>query len=222
MATLDGGRIGIGAQALGIAQAAFDVARNYALERKQFGKAIAEFQAIQWKLADMATEIDAARLLVYRAAWRKQQGLLAHRGGREGEALRVRDRAPHDRRGDPDPRRLRLHEGVPGRALLPRREDHRDLRGHERDPAARHRALDPRPPAARARAGLTTPTVSTRARPHPGGDESPPATRDERTGLHGPELCRFRVDFRAPSASCARPPSDRARRARVPCCPRRR
>jgi alkylation response protein AidB-like acyl-CoA dehydrogenase len=75
MATLDGGRIGIGAQALGIAQAAFDFARNYALERRQFGKRIAEFQAIQWKLADMATEIDAARLLVYRAAWRKQQGL---------------------------------------------------------------------------------------------------------------------------------------------------
>ena len=75
MATLDGGRIGIGAQALGIAQAAFDFARNYALERKQFGKRIGEFQAIQWKLADMATEIDAARLLVYRAAWRKQQGL---------------------------------------------------------------------------------------------------------------------------------------------------
>jgi len=75
MATLDGGRIGIGAQALGIAQAAYDFARNYALERRQFGKRIADFQAIQWKLADMATEIDAARLLVYRAAWRKQQGL---------------------------------------------------------------------------------------------------------------------------------------------------
>jgi alkylation response protein AidB-like acyl-CoA dehydrogenase len=74
MATLDGGRIGIGAQALGIAQAAFDFARNYALERKQFGKRIGEFQAIQWKLADMATEIDAARLLVYRAAWLKQEG----------------------------------------------------------------------------------------------------------------------------------------------------
>jgi butyryl-CoA dehydrogenase len=73
MATLDGGRIGIGAQALGIAQAAYDFARNYALERKQFGKRIGEFQAIQWKLADMATEIDAARLLVYRAAWLKQQ-----------------------------------------------------------------------------------------------------------------------------------------------------
>jgi alkylation response protein AidB-like acyl-CoA dehydrogenase len=74
MATLDGGRIGIGAQALGIAQAAYDFARNYALERRQFGKRIGEFQAIQWKLADMATEIDAARLLVYRAAWLKQQG----------------------------------------------------------------------------------------------------------------------------------------------------
>jgi butyryl-CoA dehydrogenase len=74
MATLDGGRIGIAAQALGIAQAGYDVARGYALERRQFGKRIADFQAIQWKLADMATEIDAARLLVYRAAWLKQEG----------------------------------------------------------------------------------------------------------------------------------------------------
>jgi len=75
MATLDGGRIGIAAQAVGIAQAAFDVARAYALERRAFGRRIGEFQAIQWKLADMATEIDAARLLTYRAAWLKQQGL---------------------------------------------------------------------------------------------------------------------------------------------------
>ncbi len=75
MATLDGGRIGIGAQAVGIAQAAYDVARAYALERKQFGRPIAEFQAIQHKLANMSMEIDAARLLVYRAAWCKQQGL---------------------------------------------------------------------------------------------------------------------------------------------------
>jgi alkylation response protein AidB-like acyl-CoA dehydrogenase len=74
MATLDGGRIGIAAQALGIAQAAYDAARAYALERRQFGKRIADFQAIQWKLADMATEIDAARLLVYRSAWLKQEG----------------------------------------------------------------------------------------------------------------------------------------------------
>jgi alkylation response protein AidB-like acyl-CoA dehydrogenase len=74
MATLDGGRIGIAAQALGIAQAAFDVASVYAKEREQFGRRIGDFQAIQWKLADMATEIDAARLLTYRAAWLKQEG----------------------------------------------------------------------------------------------------------------------------------------------------
>src|SRR3954468_7630196 len=75
MQTLDGGRVGIAAQALGIAQAAYEVARAYALERRAFGKRIGDFQAIQWKLADMSTQIDAARLLVYRAAWRKQQDL---------------------------------------------------------------------------------------------------------------------------------------------------
>jgi alkylation response protein AidB-like acyl-CoA dehydrogenase len=74
MTTLDGGRIGIGAQALGIAQAAYDVARQYAVERRAFGHRIADFQAIQHKLADMSLEIDAARLLVYRAAWLKAQG----------------------------------------------------------------------------------------------------------------------------------------------------
>ena len=74
MSTLDGGRIGIAAQALGIAQAAYDVAREYAKERRTFGKRIADHQAIQWKLADMSTEIDAARLLVYRAGWLKDQG----------------------------------------------------------------------------------------------------------------------------------------------------
>jgi butyryl-CoA dehydrogenase len=74
MGTLDGGRIGIAAQALGIAQAGFDVAREYAAERRAFGHRIADFQAIQHKLADMSMEIDAARLLVYRAAWLKEQG----------------------------------------------------------------------------------------------------------------------------------------------------
>lgn len=74
MTTLDGGRIGIAAQALGIAQAAYDVAREYAKERHAFGRPIASFQAIQHKLADMSTEIEAARLLVYRAAWLKERG----------------------------------------------------------------------------------------------------------------------------------------------------
>ncbi len=72
MATLDGGRIGIAAQAVGIAQAAYDVACSYAKERHAFGQPIAGFQAIQQKLADMSTEIDAARLLTYRAAWLKE------------------------------------------------------------------------------------------------------------------------------------------------------
>ena len=74
MATLDGGRIGIAAQAVGIAQAGYDVAREYATQRQAFGRRIGEFEAIQWKLADMSTEIDAARLLTYRAAWLKDQG----------------------------------------------------------------------------------------------------------------------------------------------------
>ncbi len=72
---LDSGRISIGAMALGLAQAALDKAIPYAQERQQFGRPIAAFQAIQWMLADMATEIDAARLMVYRAAWLKEQGV---------------------------------------------------------------------------------------------------------------------------------------------------
>jgi alkylation response protein AidB-like acyl-CoA dehydrogenase len=75
MATLDGGRIGIAAQAVGIAQAAYDAAAAYVRERTQFGRRLAEFQAIQFKLADMSTAIDAARLLTYRAAVSKQSGL---------------------------------------------------------------------------------------------------------------------------------------------------
>ncbi len=70
---LDGGRISIAALALGMAQGALDAATKYAKQRKQFGKAISEFQAIQFKLADMATEVEAARLLVYQAAWLADQ-----------------------------------------------------------------------------------------------------------------------------------------------------
>jgi len=73
MSTLDGGRIGIAAQAIGIARASFEDALAYSKDRKQFGQAICEFQAIQWMLADIATEIDAARLLTWRAAWMKDR-----------------------------------------------------------------------------------------------------------------------------------------------------
>jgi len=74
LATLDGGRIGIGAMAVGIAQGAYEKALQYAKERKQFGKNLSAFQAIQFKLADMATSIELARTMVYKAAWLKDQG----------------------------------------------------------------------------------------------------------------------------------------------------
>jgi butyryl-CoA dehydrogenase len=74
MQTLDGGRIGVASQAVGIAQASLDASVKYARERVQFGKPIAEFQAIQWMLADMKAAIEASRLLTLRAAWLKDQG----------------------------------------------------------------------------------------------------------------------------------------------------
>lgn len=73
MQVLDAGRIGIAALAVGLAQGAYDAARSYALDRRQFGQPIAYFQAIRWKLANMATSIEAARLLTYRAAWLRDQ-----------------------------------------------------------------------------------------------------------------------------------------------------
>ncbi|MCI0920192.1 acyl-CoA dehydrogenase [Sphingobacterium rhinopitheci] len=75
MKTLDGGRIGIAAQALGIAAGSYDLALAYSKERKTFGKSISNHQAIQFKLADMEVDIEAARLLTYKAAWTKDQGL---------------------------------------------------------------------------------------------------------------------------------------------------
>lgn len=74
LATLDGGRIGIGAMAVGIAQGAYEKSLHYAKERKQFGKSLSSFQAIQFKLADMAMQIEFARTMVYKAAWLKDQG----------------------------------------------------------------------------------------------------------------------------------------------------
>jgi alkylation response protein AidB-like acyl-CoA dehydrogenase len=75
MRVLDGGRISIAALSLGMAQGAYEAALNYSKQRKQFGRAISDFQAIQWKLADMATEIDAARLLTMRSASMKDAGM---------------------------------------------------------------------------------------------------------------------------------------------------
>ncbi len=87
MQVLDAGRIGIAAVAVGLAQGAFDAARRHAVERRQFGRPIGAFQAIQWKLANMATEIEAARLLTYRAAYLKDRG---ERTTRESSMAKLR------------------------------------------------------------------------------------------------------------------------------------
>ena len=75
MKSLDGGRIGIAAQALGLAEGALEEARKYMKERKQFGKPLAAFQGLQWMMAEMDVKVEAAKLLVYKAAWNKDQGL---------------------------------------------------------------------------------------------------------------------------------------------------
>ena len=143
LATLDHTRITIAAQALGIAQGAVDHAIGYVKERRQFGKAIAEFQGVQFMLADMGMKLEAARQLTYHAAVKSElrenrRPDLRRRGG---QVLRLRrGHGDHHRRGAA-PRRVRLHEGLPGRADDARREDHPDLRRHEPDPARRHGAM---------------------------------------------------------------------------------
>ena len=110
---LDGGRIAIGALSVGLAQAAYEAAVAYAKERKTFGKPMAEHQAIQEKIANMATTIEAARWLVYRAAWTPRSGPAVHAHRRTSQAVRHRDRRKSLLRRHPDPRRLRLQPRVP-------------------------------------------------------------------------------------------------------------
>lgn len=87
---LDGGRVGIAAQSVGLAQAAFEAAVKYAKQRRAFGKTIGEFQAIQWMLADMQTEIEAARGLLYYAAWMRDQGAAVAASRRGAQASRAK------------------------------------------------------------------------------------------------------------------------------------
>ena len=145
MSTFEATRPTVGAQALGIARAAYEYSLDYAKERKAFGKPIIMNQAIAFKLAKMVTEIDAARLLIWRAAWLGEERWLQERRRLDEQVEGLRGRGARDRGSDPDPRRLRLHPRVPGRALASRREDPHDLRRHERDPAAGDQPSDLRP-----------------------------------------------------------------------------
>ncbi|TEB13872.1 Acyl-CoA dehydrogenase [Pelotomaculum sp. FP] len=106
MMTLDGGRIGIAAQALGIAQAALDESIQYSKERVQFGKPISSFQAIQWMLADMATDVQAARFLTYHAAWCYDQGLPYNKEAAMAKLFASETAARHTNRA------IQIHGGI--------------------------------------------------------------------------------------------------------------
>ena len=116
---LDGGRISVAAMGVGLAQGAYDLAYAYAQEREQFGKPISKFQSVQEKLVDMATEIEAARDLVWKAAWEKDQGRAIRADRGDGEALLGRALAPRGKLGAADSRRLRLHGRVRDLAPVP-------------------------------------------------------------------------------------------------------
>ena len=136
---LDGGRISIAALAVGTAQGAFDAALKYSKQRKQFGRFISEFQAIQHKLADMATSIEAARLLrISQADERSRQA--RHKRVRDGEVVRVRNGRPSLRRSRANPWRLRVHQRLSGREVLSRCQAVHHWRGHQRNPAHGDRA----------------------------------------------------------------------------------
>ena len=142
MSGIEVGRVNVAARGVGVAQRAFEIAIRYAQEREAFGRPIAKHQGIQFKLAEMGTKIEAARLLMLSAARRKDAG---ERSDVEAGMAKlfateicnevVEDSLPH-------PRRLRLLEGVRDRAPVPRRAAAPDRRGHVRDPEAHHR---PRP-----------------------------------------------------------------------------
>ena len=139
MMTLDRTRPGVAAMAVGIGRAAFEFARDYSKERVQFGVPIAMHQAIQFMIADMATKLEAARLLTWQSACAARPGPAQHARLLTREALRIGLRDGDHRRRRAGLRRLRLHQGLPGREADARREDHAALRGHVADPAPRDR-----------------------------------------------------------------------------------
>ena len=144
---LEGGRIGIAGFAIGIARGAMEDAAAYAKERRQFGKSIADFQAIQWMFADMATRIEASWLLMLRAAALKDRGQPFAREASMAKLLCLGNRDVDDDQGGADSRRLRLRQRISGRALHARRQARRNRRGHQRSAAHDHREV----PATRRR-----------------------------------------------------------------------
>ena len=129
--TLEVGRISIAALSLSLTQAVLDLATDYARQRVQFGQPISKFQAVQFKLADIATELEAARWLTYRAASLRDAGqpFAKEAAMAKLKASRLGDLGGFG--GRPDPRRSRLHARHPGRPLLLRRQGARDRGGNQ-------------------------------------------------------------------------------------------
>ena len=141
--TLNEGRIGIGAQMIGLAQGALDHTIRYTKERKQFGSAIAEFQGVQFQIARAATELEAARLLVYNAARLRDAGQPFLREAAMCKLFSSEVAERVDVAGGQPVRRLRIREGLPGREAVSRRQDRADLRRHVQPAAADDRQADP-------------------------------------------------------------------------------
>ncbi|GIT44162.1 MAG: hypothetical protein Ct9H300mP11_20980 [Chloroflexota bacterium] len=112
LGTLDTFRTTVAAAAIGMAQAAYEASLDYAKNREMFGQTLSDFQATQFKLADMAVALDAARLLAHRAAWLKGlRSRVHHQGGVIRQVIRNRGREPYHKRRGPDSRRCRIGEG---------------------------------------------------------------------------------------------------------------
>ena len=168
MATLDRTRPGVAAMATGIARAAFEFATDYARERVQFGVPIAMHQAIQFIIADMATEIEAARLLTWKSASMLDNGERNTLVSSHAKRFAADAAMKIGHRSGAGLRRLRLHQGVPRREAVPRREDHAAVRGHLPDPAPGHRSRNPACRARRGadcRSGVGARTLARRASP---------------------------------------------------------
>ena len=136
MESLNRSRPAVGAQALGIAESAMEIATLFAMRRRQFGKPIAKLEGMQFMLADMATMIESAKALVYKAAWYLDKGLAAcDKILGHVEVLRLGcGHEDHNRSGS-DSRWVRLSQERQPRANNERRQDHTDLRRHQPDPA---------------------------------------------------------------------------------------
>ena len=141
MQGLDGGRLNIAAAALGGAQAALDIALAYTAERRAFGQPLNEFQALQFRLADMETELQAARVFLYQAAWKLRPGRARRdQALRDGQALRHRHRLQGRERRAAAARRLRLPRRLRHREDRARPARAPDPRRHQRDHAGDRRA----------------------------------------------------------------------------------